>query len=518
MALHELTRSPPTARALATLLLVIWTSPLSAQCGGNGSTSDLTTTPLAIGRTVTVTVSGPPGARFLIYTSQAQATFTFPGFGTACLDILHPTFRQTAAGFLPASGAALFPIVVPNVPAIATLPPTFAQGLVFDGGAPGGLGITQAHRIDFEVADGYLALPPLAEPRVFATGSLLGDGRVLVTGGGAGSLFLPVPSSTCDLFDPLTRTVLATNPMANLRALHTATTLDDGRILIVGGVTDLLGTVTATCEIFDPQSLTWTATAPMSFPRSGHTATRLQDGRILVAGGTSTYTGTLGTILTSSRNDGEIYDPTTGAWSNVGNTMFSRRFVHAATRLQDGRVLLASGINGVMSFFGLEIPTLTSSCTFFDPAIDTFVNAPSLSGAVTGHRMTTMPSGDVWLTGGATSSFLGAPSATDATRLFAAGSWGPAPNLPTAAALHGQVLLQDGSVHILGGLTGDLNATSATDNAGRFNGSSVTPRNMLPFAVGAQVCVLLESGAIFVAGGADANGIGVDTCYLYTPD
>jgi Galactose oxidase, central domain len=46
--------------------------------------------------------------------------------------------------------------------------------------------------------------------------------------------------------------------------------------------------------------------------RSGHTATRLLDGRVLVAGGDPSGT------------TAELYDPTTGTWSRTGSTMLKR--------------------------------------------------------------------------------------------------------------------------------------------------------------------------------------------------
>lgn len=64
----------------------------------------------------------------------------------------------------------------------------------------------------------------------------------------------------------------------------------DGRVLIVGGEggPDALGNPAqlASNELFDPATETWTATASMVAARGREfTATRLADGRVLVAAG-----------------------------------------------------------------------------------------------------------------------------------------------------------------------------------------------------------------------------------------
>ena len=54
---------------------------------------------------------------------------------------------------------------------------------------------------------------------------------------------------------------------------HTATLLQNGAVLIAGGVNSRGGgTYLATAELFDPTTNAWSATAAMAGPRSGHTA------------------------------------------------------------------------------------------------------------------------------------------------------------------------------------------------------------------------------------------------------
>ena len=83
-------------------------------------------------------------------------------------------------------------------------------------------------------------------------------------------------------------------------------------------------------ELYDPDTNQWTQVAPMSVWRAYHTAWRLDDGRILVSGG-------LGKL-----NSTEIFDPPTGSWS-PGPFMIKPRYIHTVTPLGDGRVLVAGG-------------------------------------------------------------------------------------------------------------------------------------------------------------------------------
>src|SRR5205823_3824511 len=97
-------------------------------------------------------------------------------------------------------------------------------------------------------------------------------------------------SDTAELFDPATGAfVLVTAVMTSARAVHTATLLPNGKVLLAGGQNNLVSTVaiTNTAELFDPAMQTFTPLPPMSSARSTHTATLLCDGRVLITGGYS---------------------------------------------------------------------------------------------------------------------------------------------------------------------------------------------------------------------------------------
>ena len=90
----------------------------------------------------------------------------------------------------------------------------------------------------------------------------------------------------------------ARNSSLEKRVFHTATQLDDGTVLVVGGAKRMVdasvtcGTgckeaaATESVSVYDPKTGQFTAVGPMTTPRMFHTAVKLSDGRVVVSGGT----------------------------------------------------------------------------------------------------------------------------------------------------------------------------------------------------------------------------------------
>lgn len=141
-----------------------------------------------------------------------------------------------------------------------------------------------------------------------STAALLTNGKVLFAGGEDIGR-----SASAELYEPATGTFASTGTMAWRRVWHTLTLLPDGMALTTGGETDscagnfcgFAGTV-ASAELYDPVTSTFLATGNMAVAREGHTATLLNDGRVLIVGGVS-YGG-IG-LFSGSLATAELYNP-----------------------------------------------------------------------------------------------------------------------------------------------------------------------------------------------------------------
>ena len=165
------------------------------------------------------------------------------------------------------------------------------------------------------------------------------------------------------------------------RAGHTATPLQDGRILFLGGYTAPAGLPASTyrdelrlnfhdeAEIFDPKTGTVTVAAKMAIPgtelsqaRAFHTASLLPNGEVLVIGGEQVVTDRDGTQVISELSTAMVYNPGSDGWDGTEGDQRSR---HQAVTDRNGRVLLLGG--WVHDNGNGGALTMVSDVTFFDP-------------------------------------------------------------------------------------------------------------------------------------------------------
>ena len=230
--------------------------------------------------------------------------------------------------------------------------------------------------------------------------TLLQDGRVLIAGGA--DQFQALASA--EIFDPVTQTFTATGSMNAARVGHTATLLPDGRVLMAGGLgadayVALDADMLTTAELYDPATGTFSSTGSLPVVYYfGISATLLQDGRVLVAGGISVVYGE-GTVMLPGVVGGvaTIYDPDAGRFTSAGRIPMVNP---VAAPLQDGRVLLV-GVN----------PTLTDNVALlFDPGANAFTPVSAsphsifsnqvANAGTTGFAAAPLADGNVLLVGG----------------------------------------------------------------------------------------------------------------------
>lgn len=138
------------------------------------------------------------------------------------------------------------------------------------------------------------------------------------------------------------------------RALTHAVLLSDGEALVVGNDSPNVGVAvrddSATAELWDASTGAWKQTAGLNRPRGQFVAVGLQDGSVLVTGGLDRGNVSSGADTSSacfssraqSYSSTYLYDPRHGAWARVG-LLDTARTDPSAVLLPDGRVLVAGG-------------------------------------------------------------------------------------------------------------------------------------------------------------------------------
>ena len=217
-------------------------------------------------------------------------------------------------------------------------------------------------------------------PHSLGAATLLADGTVLMSGGAVqkpGGFMSIAPS---ERFDPASGSWKLDAFVE--RFAHSATRLNDGRVLLAGGNSSSQQPVSS-AELYDPNSASASQTGSMSIARAHHVSALLNDGRVLVAGGFDQGGNALVTA--------EIYDPATGSFSPVLNATSAPRAHGSATLLLDGRVLLAGG---------QIIPGMPDTADLFDPADNQFHSIVGMLTPSSGHSAARLADGRVLIAGG----------------------------------------------------------------------------------------------------------------------
>ena len=344
------------------------------------------------------------------------------------------------------------------------------------------------------------------------TATTLQNGKVLVAGGATDT---ESATATAELYDPATGAWTTTGSMHDARAGFSATLLRNGKVLVEGGASNTLLAL-ASAELYDPATGTWGVTGSMNEGRQQHSAVLLRNGSVLVSGGNIDRSPCADLCVTTIGGS-ETYDPTTGQWTTVGETTIPRSFF-TTTLLGNGRVLAVGGRvhtgPGYYDYGAIAFADLYSTTSGKWKATGTMAISRE------DHSTVLLSNGQVLAIGGTTVNFNGITVASAELYDSTTGFWTATGSMLQGRERHTATVLQNGQVLVAGGDYYDgVNAGFLTEcelydpalGTWSVTVSMATPR------YGARA-VLLHDGRVLEAGGdTDFSGIPTASAEIYSP-
>ncbi len=252
-------------------------------------------------------------------------------------------------------------------------------------------------------------------PRAGHGASLMPSGKVLITGGFSAfaltdvlALLQGIQGST-EIFDPATLAFTAGPTLLEPRALHTSTTTSTGRVLIAGGLTLVpivnIPTVSATAYNFNPANNSFGLPIFFSGARLMHSAVALDNGKVLLVGGLTAdlagvlASGDLTQIAIGSVGNGQLWTTNFlgGSFTTVPGLSVPRAGAGVAA-LPGGGALIAGGLQFDLSSAALGL-TPQTACDVYSSASG-FASIADLAAARTLPVLERLNDGTVLVVGG----------------------------------------------------------------------------------------------------------------------
>ena len=370
--------------------------------------------------------------------------------------------------------------------------------------------------------------------RLGATATRLPDGRVLFAGGASVNMDGTIGTvlDTMEVYDPKRGQFIGLpQRLLTPRAHHSATLLDDGTVLLFGGIAAMEnGTprVTATASIVNLDSLvpvqSITPPLPASEGRYQHRAVKLDDGRgsVLITGGSSANGNPLATTwryFPADFSNGPRFLQQGDLWTP--------RAQHSANRIQHDPeyAMIAGGIGAAGVLSASEVFTIRpaqGSCVDPNQTPTAEVGCFQKLGANLGLGAARFGHEAVEIDDGGQVAYIGGFTNADRTE-FAQQielvdrdlNRASAGTLNTGRGEFSANLLADGSVILLGGRRGNAALTTSeilrpqrdsTKATARFDASELSADCDLSEPRYGHNAVTLEGGTVLVGAGLTASG------------
>jgi len=297
------------------------------------------------------------------------------------------------------------------------------------------------------------------------------------------------------------------------RAFFPVLPMADHRWMIAGGGSGgLLSQVAQkTTEVYDPLTDAFSAGPTMNFDHSLHTATKLANGRWLLACGVDR--------LNDPQTSCEVYDPQANTFTAVAPTT-DPRMGHTATLLANGKVLVTGGMSDLNAPNSPLDPIYSTLKTteIYDPAANTWAKGPDLTIPRVGHAAMVLPDGRILIAGGISwYTFLGIklPTVAKETEIFNPNVNPPTitsgPSMGTAHSVFSTIEIATGKFLVAGGISGisltNLGTPTAAAEIYTANSGSGTwsSAGSMAKARGIHSAFDLGGGKFLHVGGADGQ-------------
>lgn len=203
----------------------------------------------------------------------------------------------------------------------------------------------------------------------------------------------------------------------------------------------------------------------------------------------------------------EIYDASTGIFTNIPNMRVSRSS-HSAILLSDGKVFISGGYGGGNYLNSTEI---------YDPVTNTFTSKASMSSNRAYHSSILLNDGTVLIVGGYSSGYLNtAVIYNPSTNNYTATS----NNMSDARGYASLTLLNNGKVLIVGGANQRTGYLQPTYTAELYDPTTKTFSTLpsLPSWMYYHTATKQPDGLVLIAGGqASYGGVEIQTAILFDP-